>query len=206
MSELTDPREEPSMIGNRTRASLLVRLRNLRDQKSWEEFVELYGPLIVRYLRRAGASEQEAIDLAQDILLIVLKHIGSFEYDASRSFRAWLRKVATNRAYRHLNQRKRRPPTGGTTHVAVVHQVPDDECAQDQLFEAEWQKRRLELAIQRVRSKVKGKSWRIFEMVDLEHMTYPQVAEALNMKIGAVYTALSRVRERLRKAMEEIDD
>ena len=66
-----------------TRPSLLKRLRQPGDQKSWEEFVKLYTPLLLHWARRAGVQD-----------------------DASRSFRAWLKTILMNIL------RKRQPPTG----------------------------------------------------------------------------------------------
>ena len=94
MAEGSQIADGHDMNGVKTRPSLLLRVRNLRDQKSWDEFVELYSPLVLRYLRRIGVPNQDALDLLQDVLGIVVRHIGSFEYDPGKSFRAWLRTIA----------------------------------------------------------------------------------------------------------------
>jgi RNA polymerase sigma-70 factor (ECF subfamily) len=190
----------------RTRPSLLLRVRNLGDQRSWQEFVELYGPVILRYLKRVGVPKRDAADLAQDVLRIVVQQIGTFEYDAGRSFRAWLRTIATHRAYRHFAQEGRRPQTpGGTDHMAAIQQVPVTDEEHDALIEAEWRTRRMELAMKQVSQEVTGPTWRAFELRYLEQHPPAEVAERLGMKIGAVYTSLSRVLKRLREAVEEID-
>ena len=152
MVEGTQSPAEQTMNGMKTRPSLLLRVRDFRDQKSWDEFVELYGPLVLRYLRRIGVAQQEALDLLQDILEIVVRHIGSFEYDPGKSFRAWLRTIATHRAYRYFRTKKRQPITpGGTTHVQAMHETPnkDDGQGENDWIEQEWRKRRLELALEK---------------------------------------------------------
>src|SRR5262249_35659303 len=67
-----------------TRASLLVRLRDLRDAAAWREFVELYGPVVYGYLRRQGLQDADASDLSQDVLTAVAGAIGRLEYDPAR--------------------------------------------------------------------------------------------------------------------------
>lgn len=198
--------EEIAERNPRTRPSLLLRVRDLGDQKSWREFVELYGPVILRYLRRVGVSNQDAPDLVQDVLRIVVQQIGRFEYDAGRSFRAWLRTIATHRAYRHFAQEGRQPPRpGGTDHMAAIERVPVTDEEQDALIEAEWRTRRMELAMKQVRGEVTEPAWRVFELRYLEQLPPSEVAARVGMKIGAVYTSLSRVLKRLREAVEEID-
>lgn len=191
-----------------TRISLLLRVRDLGNQESWEEFVELYGPLILRYLRRTGVSQQDALELVQDVLLKVVQHIGTFQYDPNRSFRAWLGTVARNRAYRFFAERGRRPITpGGTNHHVAVQETPHEDRAQDELIEEEWRRRRLEMALKRLRSEKQGtKGLEVFELVFVKELSREEVAERLGMQMGAVYTALCRILKRLRKILEEIDE
>jgi RNA polymerase sigma-70 factor (ECF subfamily) len=194
-------------MNRRTPASLLLRVRDFGDQKSWDEFVALYGPIILRYLRRVGVPRQEALDLVQDVLGIIVRHIGSFQYDPGLSFRAWLRKVATNRAYRFFAQQGREPASpGGSSHAAAVQQVPGDDRAEDELIEQEWRRRRLEMALERVRTEVKPQTWQAFQLNYLQGLAPSDVASQLDMNIGAVYTGVCRVLARLRKAVEEIDE
>ncbi len=191
----------------KTRPSLLLRVRSMEDERSWNEFFELYGPLVLRYLRYRGISADDALDLSQDVLLIVARRIKTFEYDESRSFRGWLRKVAENRVKRHFRTNLRRPHgAGGTTHQQVVEQLPSLDDEQAKWIEDQWRQRRLEMAAKRVRSEVTPQTWRIFELRYYEQKSSEQVAEALGMKVGAAYTAYCRVLQRLRKTVEEIDE
>lgn len=199
---------EGGMDRNRTRASLLLRVRDLRDRESWDEFVELYGPLILRYLRRIGVANQDALELVQDVFVIVVRHIGSFQYDPTRSFRAWLRKITVNRAFRFFAERGRWPITpGGTNHQIAIHETPGGDSEQDELIEEEWRRRCLELALKRLRSsQPESKGLQVFELVFFECLSRAEVAERLGMRVGTVYTALCRTLKRLRKILEEIDE
>jgi len=113
--------------------------------------------VILRYLRKVGVPQQDAPDLAQDVLRIVAQQIGRFEYDAVLSFRAWLRTIATHRAYRHFAHEGRQQQTpGGTDHMAAIQEIPVADAEQDVLIEAEWRTRRLEMAMRQVRQEVTG--------------------------------------------------
>src|SRR5580704_7700517 len=74
-----------------TRASLLVRLRDARDERAWAEFVALYAPLVYGYARKQGLQDADAADLSQDVLCAVAGAVGRLEYDPRRgAFRNWL--------------------------------------------------------------------------------------------------------------------
>jgi len=191
----------------KTRPSLLLRVRNLQDQRSWNEFFELYGPLILRYLRRLHVTEEDALDLSQDVMQIVVRRIKTFEYDAGRSFRAWLRTVTRNRALRHFKENPRQlDGAGGTTHHEVLQELPSPDDDQNEWIEEEWRQRRMEMAVKRVRAQVKPKTWKIFELRYYDRKTSEEVAEKMGILVGTVYTSYCRVLARLGKAVEEIDE
>src|SRR5262249_51401961 len=69
-----------------TSSTLLRRVRDSGDAESWRELAALYGPLIVRYAlgRGRGLSEQDALDVAQDVFARLVKAPPGFEPDRAR--------------------------------------------------------------------------------------------------------------------------
>jgi DNA-directed RNA polymerase specialized sigma24 family protein len=61
-----------------TRSSLLSRVRDWQDIEGWQEFFDTYWKLIYNTGRKAGLTEAEAQDLAQDTMLSVAKKIPEF--------------------------------------------------------------------------------------------------------------------------------
>src|SRR5947208_6425875 len=81
-----------------TRPSLLVRLRDARDELAWSQFVELYAPLVYGFARKHGLQDADAADLTQEVLQAVSGGIRRFDYDPRRgSFRGWLFTVVRNK-------------------------------------------------------------------------------------------------------------
>ena len=100
------------MATSRTPASLLHRLRTAPDGVAWERFVEIYGPLLYRWLRQYGLQHHDACDIGQDVLVTVISEIPKLHYDRERgSFRGWIRTIMSNRL--HGFWRTRRTQTAG---------------------------------------------------------------------------------------------
>ena len=68
-----------------TRLSLIVRLKSRADEAAWQEFVEIYRPVIVRLATRRGMQHADAEDLSQQVLVSVTKAIGRWEIAPRRT-------------------------------------------------------------------------------------------------------------------------
>ena len=76
-----------------TRPSLLVRLRNSRDEEAWSEFSAVYEPVIYRMTQRRGMQDADAREVVQEVLMSVATAIDRFDVDAVGSFRGWLSQI-----------------------------------------------------------------------------------------------------------------
>ena len=91
-----------------TRPSLLLRIRNSGDQAAWQQFVEIYGPLIHGYCRHHGLQDSDAADLVQEVLQSVARAIGKLDYDPRRgAFRGWLFTITRNKMRDFLGREQR---------------------------------------------------------------------------------------------------
>ena len=64
-----------------TRASLIARLSDSQDVEAWQEFVEIYLPLLYRLARRKGVQHADAEELGQEVLIAVSRAIHRWEPD-----------------------------------------------------------------------------------------------------------------------------
>src|SRR6059058_233713 len=86
-----------------TSASLLVRIRDGRDQDAWRELVEVYAPVVYGFARKRGLQDADAADVMQDVLRSVARAAERLNYDPSRgSFRGWLYTVSRNKIFNFL--------------------------------------------------------------------------------------------------------
>lgn len=191
---------------HQTRGSLIVRLADGRDARDWEEFVEIYAPLVFRFARRRGLQEADAADVTQEVLSAASRALKRGKYDRRRgTFRGWLLTIARNEVHTLLASRQRREQAGGGT-TAQVRMAAVAAEEEDASWEADYEQRLLAWAAERVKEEVQPATWRAFERTALEQASGETVAAELGISIGAVYLAKSRVMKRLRELVREIDD
>src|SRR5262249_9392147 len=115
-----------------TRASLLVRLRNPRDEAAWSEVVARYAALVYRYARKQGLQDSDGADLSKEVLTAVAAAVGRLEYDPQRgSFRNWLFTVVRRKLSNWRRAQQHR--LDGTAPEQVLEQYAAPQA------EAEWE-------------------------------------------------------------------
>jgi RNA polymerase sigma-70 factor (ECF subfamily) len=186
-----------------TRASLLVRLRDPRDQAAWTEFVELYAPLVYGYARKQGLQDADAADLTQDVLAAVAGAVGRLDYDpACGSFRNWLFTGVRRRLSNWRRSRKNGVRGSGDSaahRLLEQRPAPEEEQA---AWEAEWQEQLYARACEQIRQEVSPKTWEAFWRTAIDGQPGKQVASDLDLSLAAVYHARSRVLARLKELVQ----
>jgi RNA polymerase sigma-70 factor (ECF subfamily) len=191
-----------------TRPSLLVRIRNAKDQEAWSQFVELYAPLVYGYARRHGLQDADAADLTQDVLRAVARAADTFVYDAGQgSFRGWLFTVTRNKLRTFHARRTRNCQGSGDNDVHDLlsqHAAPDDD---DSLaWDLEFQRRQFRWVADQIRSEFHESTWLAFWQTAVEGRSGKDVAAGLGMTVAAVYLAKSRVMARLKARLRLLGD
>lgn len=187
-----------------TSSTLLRRLReNPTDPSAWNRFADRYSALIYRWCRHWGLQEADAEDVTQNVLVELLRQMRNFVYDPAGSFRAWLRTVAYRGWCRFVEHRQRRKTSGDDVDRLSTAEAYED-LLQNLIRESE--RETLEAAMGVVRLRVQPHTWEAFRMTALEGRSGNEVADALKMKIGAVFVARSKVQKMLREEIQRLDD
>jgi RNA polymerase sigma factor (sigma-70 family) len=187
-----------------TRASLLLRLRDLGDAQAWSQFVRLYLPLVYEYLRRRGLQDADAADVAQNVLTSIAGAMPGFVYDPGRgSFRGWLLTVTRSRAVEWWQKERRQAALAGSAAGDWADQRAIE--AERAAWEDDYRHALLACAAERVRPQIQENTWQAFWRTSLEEQPVEAVAAALGMSVGAVYVARSRVMARLREVVGELE-
>ena len=189
-----------------TRATLLVRLKDIDDSEAWTEFVQLYGPVVYGFARKRGLQDSDAADMVQEVLRSVARNADRMVYDPKKgTFRGWLYTVTRNKIYNFLSAQKRRPRAAGdvgSQERLESYADPSNEAEAD--WELEYQRRLSSKAMDRVKQEFQPATWQAFLGTAVEGRPAVEVGKSLKMTSGAVYVAKSRVLARLRDEVQKL--
>lgn len=194
-----------------TRTTLLERLKDWRDNPSWQEFFDTYWKLIYGFAIRSGLNQSEAQDVVQETMLSVAKNIPTFKYDRTiGSFKHWLLNMTRWRISDQVRKRKnlvaeadQERPT--ETQTGRVNRVPDPASLDlDALWETEWEKTLLEAAVNKVKRQLDPEKYQIFDLLVNKEWPPQKVADTFNMTINQVYLAKHRVTELIKDEVERL--
>jgi RNA polymerase sigma factor (sigma-70 family) len=191
---------------SQTHLSLLGRLRHdPTDPAAWAEFVRRYSPQIYAWCRCRGAQEADAEDITQVVLLKLLRRMGEFTYDATGSFRAWL-KTVTHHAWCDFQKAHQRPGRGSGD--SVFARLLDSVEARDDLLrhlEEEYTRQLLEEATFQVRLRVAPPTWEAFRLTALEGLSGAEAGARLGMRASQVFVYKFRVQRLLQETVSQLD-
>ena len=184
----------------------MIRLRQEpADERAWNEFVERYGRLILAWCRQWGLQSADADDVSQNVLLKLAHHLRNFVYDPSRRFRGFLRTMAHNACKDYLESKRRVVAASADTGVyAVLGSVEAREDLAARLEEA-FDLELLEMAESRVRERIEPHTWEAFRLTAMEGKSGAEAAALLQMQVGTVFKAKSRVQQMLREEIERLE-
>jgi RNA polymerase sigma factor (sigma-70 family) len=186
-----------------TRASLLLQIRDGANQAAWQEFVNLYGPVVYGFARKRGLQDADAADIVQDVLRSVSLSIGRLDYDRHQgTFRGWLFTVTRNKVFNFLSARRIRPQGSGDTTTNQLLDSRPNGSDDSEVWELEYQRRLAALAMGRIKEEFQANTWQAFWLTAVEGVGALEVAKQLRMSPGAIYVAKSRVLARLRDEVE----
>ena len=183
-----------------TSISLLDRLKVARpDAVDWHRLQEIYLPHIRGWLARVPGLGHEADDLAQEVFVVVLRELPTFERRREGSFRAWLRQVTVNQVRTHRKRRFRRPLVGLDPADGFLDRLADPESDLAREWDVEHDRHVFQELLAIVRPDFGDASWEAFRRFALDGIPAARVAEELGLTENAVLRAKARILKRLRE-------
>ena len=187
-----------------TSVTLLGRLRRFpTDQAAWSMFIERYGRKILAWCRQWNLQEADSEDVTQTVLLKLADQMKTFDYDTTKSFRAWLKTVARHVLSDYCDSRKA-VAVGGDQTIELLGNLKAREDLVQRLDE-EFDRELFEEATARVRVRVTPKTWEAFERTAVHGQSGSEVGAALGMKVATVFVARSKVQKMLQDEVQELE-
>ena len=188
-----------------TRPSLLLRLRDVRDQQAWSTFLEIYQPLIYRVIRQRRVQDADAREVTQEVLLAVANSIDQWEADPQRgTFRGWLTTITRNLVVNFLIKQSRHPRGSGDSDFRRgLESLPAPAGDESELFDVEERRQIFRWAAERIRPEFRESNWEAFWRTAVEGRGAIEVARELGISPGLVYVSRNRIMKRLRDKVVE---
>jgi RNA polymerase sigma-70 factor (ECF subfamily) len=165
----------------------IVQRCRLGEQSAFSDLVAYYGGRVLSYCLRFLRQRQDAEDAAQETLARACRYLPRF--DDSREFEPWLWAIASNRCRTALAARRRRPAAA----TLVEHPEARAECLDGALDgAAEW-----EMVLRAAMKSLRPEYRDAFVFFHVEHLSYAEIADRLNVPIGTVKTWVHRARREL---------
>ena len=195
-----------------TKKSLLAKVR-AGDEVSWQEFYETYRPLIVLCGNDCSLTPDENEELVQQVMceLFTKDIIGKYDpdhipdnvkftYDPARGrFRYFLKRIVRNQAIKIY--RKRFDHAGLEDAETVC-----GENTFDAVWNEEWRKHVLNMALVELRGRVQPETYSAFEMYAMQNRKLSEVCKFLDMSESSVYTAKSRCIAVLKEIIASLEE
>ena len=197
----------------KTRKSLIARLDNWEDQRSWDEFYQTYWRLIYSVAVKAGLRPDEAFDCVQETILSIAKQSKRKLYDPEQgSFKTWLMNMTRWRINDQFRKRKKDTAMAGgewdnDRKTAVIDRVEDPNGdLLSRLWDVEWKKNVADAALSRVKAQVSPKQYQIFHYYVIKQWDAKKVQDHLNVSMAQVYLAKHRVGSVLKRELAKLEE
>jgi RNA polymerase sigma-70 factor (ECF subfamily) len=185
----------PKSVPGMTETTEAVARARAGDAEAWGEIYREMGPAIFRFCRRALPTREDAEDATMEIFSKLWEGKLS-QYDESRSFSAWLYRVAANHCWDILRRRKIRQDkeTEDVENVPLEHPDPSQL---DKLIEQKTSEE-----VRHALHKLGARARMALVLRYYSDMSYDEIADALGVRRAFVGVVLLRARHELRDALE----
>lgn len=183
-----------------TSASLLERLRSAGPAAAdWRRLHDLYTPLVRAWLARVDGLATDADDLAQEVLVVVVRELPGFRRQRDGSFRTWLRQVTVNRIRSWRQARARRPTAGADPTDQFLIQLEDPSSDLSVEWDRDHDRHVFAKLLAAARPGCEPATWEAFRLFAIEGRPAAEVAAQTGLTENAIMLAKSRLLKRLRQ-------
>ncbi len=159
---------------------------------TWEEIVAQHSARVYRLAYRLTGNRHDAEDLTQEVFVRVFRSLASY---TPGTFEGWLHRITTNLFLDHARRRSRYrfDALAEDSETRMPGRAPSPDAAfDDTLFDEDVEASLAELPPDFRAAVV---------LCDIEGLTYDEIADVLDLKLGTVRSRIHRGRTMLRKSL-----
>jgi len=188
--------------------TILVRQSQHGDSVAMGRLIVKYQDRVYNTILKICGNRDDAAELTQETFVKLIEKIKTFE--GKSAFYTWLFRIAVNLTFNYCKRRAKvgmqslEAATGPEFDGARLHlgMFLADEGSVDPAVVA--QNKEIGEIVVGALSKLDEHHRAVIVLRDIEGMSYPEIAEALEIELGTVKSRLSRARANLREILETV--
>ncbi|MHB1593775.1 MAG: RNA polymerase sigma factor SigE [Streptosporangiaceae bacterium] len=160
---------------------------------TWEEVVRQHSARVYRLAYRLTGNSHDAEDLTQEVFVRVFRSLSSY---TPGTFEGWLHRITTN-LFLDITRRRQRIRFEGLGDEAAA-KISGPGPTPSQAFD----ERHLDYDVAAALADLPPDYRAAVVLCDIEGLTYEEIADVLDVKLGTVRSRIHRGRAQLRAALE----
>lgn len=179
----------------------MIRRAQSGDEGAFEQLLLAHQKGVYNLCLRMAGNPDDALDLSQEAFIRAWRALGQYQFDAA--FSTWLFRLTSNVCIDFLRRQKRQQHMSLTVtdddEPGEEFTVPDPAPGPEE--QAVHNERRQ--AVARAMAALPGDYRAVMQLRAVEELSYEQIAEILDIKVGTVKSRLARARTQLRKILKD---
>lgn len=170
------------------------------DTEAFSQLVAAYEKPVYNQCLRMCGNPEDARDLSQEAFVKAWRGLRFYKSEAA--FSTWLYRLTNNVCIDFLRKQKRRPVESITADDEQQSELELPDTAplpEEQLLHRE-QKQTVARAMERL----EGEFRQVLILRVIQDLSYEEIAEIMDIRVGTVKSRLARARNKLRKILLEI--
>ncbi|MBS2016804.1 MAG: RNA polymerase sigma factor [Deltaproteobacteria bacterium] len=164
---------------------------------TFSEVYDRYFEFVWRVARRLGVAPDAIDDVVQETFLVIHRR---FAEERTSNLRTWIYGIVTHMVRNHRRSLRRKSPHA----LGAPGPDPDALEARADGPEVSAQKAEAARTLYRLLEALDEEKREVFVLVELEQLSAPEVADALDVKLNTVYSRLRVAREEFEESVKRI--
>jgi RNA polymerase sigma-70 factor (ECF subfamily) len=174
--------------GDKLIEQVLILRCQIGDKDALAELIERYEAPLRYFISRLSANAETAEDIFQDTWLTVIRRIHSLK--KTEAFSTWLYRIARNKVYQQFRRKKKLSELD--QNIAVPNNTENDVFSSEDAAK-----------VHRCLKELLPEYREVMMLRFLEQMSYEQISQVINCRVGTVKSRIHYAKLALKKEMEK---
>jgi RNA polymerase sigma factor (sigma-70 family) len=182
-----------------TRQTLLQKIKDVHNEDSWNEFVEIYRPYIYVIIKNLRVPTDEIEDHLQSTLVICWQKLPDFNYEPEKGrFRYWLSRIAKYTVSNHIRKFSRR------SELDKKIEIPTSLSPEvEEISDREWKVFISKMAWNKIKEDLTENARLSFEGL-MEGESFDSISERLSIPKNTISVNKKRVEQKMFKEIQKL--